>query len=51
MEKIRKKITNINAKKKIFLRSKRINNDLELGYNKIIIKISFSKKFFENRLA
>ena len=48
MEKIRKKITNINAKKKkIFLRSKRINNDLELGYNKIIIKISFSKKFLK----
>ena len=46
MEKIRKKITNINAKK-IFLRSKRINNDLELGYNKIIIKISFSKNFLK----
>ena len=35
-----------------FLRSKRINNDSELGYNKIIIKISFSKKkIFENKLA
>jgi len=46
MEKIRKKITNINAKKKnFFLRSKRINNDLGLGHNKIIIKISFSKIF------
>ena len=38
-------------KKKFFLRSKRINNDSELGYNKIIIKISFSKKIFENKLA
>ena len=33
--------------KKFFLRGKRINNDLELGYNKIIIQISFSKNFWK----
>ena len=36
--------------KKNFLRSKRINNNSELGYNKIISKISFAK-IFENKLA
>ena len=53
MEKIRKKITNRNVKKKFFfLGKRRINDDSDFDYNKIVTKISFKKKiFFENKLA
>ena len=52
MEKIRKKITNRNVKKKIFfLGKRRINDDSDFDYNKIVTKISFKKNFFENKLA
>ena len=40
MEKIRKKITNRNVKK-IFLGKRRINDDSDFDYNKIVTKISF----------
>ena len=45
MEKIRKKITNRNVKKNFFFRKKRINDDSDFDYNKIVTKISLKKIF------